>query len=66
MIHRDIKAANLLTKKVKHGDTEAVVIKLADFGVACTTFEDRSGEAAGSPYWSMAGGVAPPPLCGWG
>eukprot|EP00667_Euglena_gracilis_P001681 EG_transcript_1678 len=51
VIHRDIKAANLLTKKVKHGDTEAVVIKLADFGVACTTFEDRSGEAAGSPYW---------------
>eukprot|EP00668_Euglena_longa_P004604 GGOE01005374.1.p1 GENE.GGOE01005374.1~~GGOE01005374.1.p1 ORF type:complete len:1020 (+),score=355.41 GGOE01005374.1:53-3061(+) len=51
VIHRDIKAANLLTKKVKHGDTEAVIVKLADFGVACTTFEDRSGEAAGSPYW---------------
>ena len=47
VIHRDIKGANLLTKKV----ADTVLVKLADFGVACTTLENPGTEAAGSPYW---------------
>eukprot|EP00834_Sanchytrium_tribonematis_P006318 NODE_455_length_7230_cov_0.733277.p2 type:complete len:782 gc:universal NODE_455_length_7230_cov_0.733277:3839-6184(+) len=42
VIHRDIKAANLLTDKQG-------VVKLADFGIASTTNGDQ--EVAGSPYW---------------
>ena len=42
VIHRDIKAANLLTDK-------SGVVKLADFGIASTT--NGSQDVAGSPYW---------------
>eukprot|EP00835_Amoeboradix_gromovi_P005557 NODE_534_length_7054_cov_0.303666.p1 type:complete len:748 gc:universal NODE_534_length_7054_cov_0.303666:5432-3189(-) len=42
VIHRDIKAANLLTDKQG-------VVKLADFGIASTT--NGNQEVAGSPYW---------------
>jgi serine/threonine protein kinase len=49
VIHRDIKAANILTTKEGY-------IKLADFGVATETKrtgdEDSSDPVAGSPYWS--------------
>ena len=42
VIHRDIKAANLLTDKQG-------TVKLADFGIASTT--NGTQDVAGSPYW---------------
>jgi Ras GTPase-activating-like protein IQGAP2/3 len=45
VVHRDIKAANILT-------TKEGTVKLADFGVATLAKVDNSNEAAlGSPYW---------------
>ena len=45
VIHRDIKAANLLT-------TKDGTIKIADFGIAATTGSVDNMEALGTPYWS--------------
>ena len=45
VIHRDIKAANLLT-------TKDGTIKIADFGIAATTSSVDNMEALGTPYWS--------------
>ncbi|KAJ1679927.1 Protein kinase of the Mitotic Exit Network, partial [Spiromyces aspiralis] len=42
VIHRDIKAANLLS-------TKDGIVKLADFGVA--RFQEGHGTVVGSPYW---------------
>jgi serine/threonine protein kinase len=48
VIHRDIKAANILTNK----DGTA---KLADFGVAIKLQAgQKSNSVVGSPYWSMS------------
>ncbi|KAI8854771.1 hypothetical protein BC829DRAFT_379615 [Chytridium lagenaria] len=44
VIHRDIKAANILS--TKHG-----VVKLADFGVAAKISEAANPNVVGSPYW---------------
>lgn len=44
VIHRDIKAANILT-------TKSGVVKLADFGVASKLSEASAKNVAGSPYW---------------
>lgn len=47
VIHRDIKAANLLSTKEGH-------VKLGDFGVATNTADggDADNQVVGSPYWS--------------
>ncbi|KAI9364883.1 hypothetical protein DFJ73DRAFT_637988, partial [Zopfochytrium polystomum] len=44
VIHRDIKAANILT-------TKSGIVKLADFGVASKLADASSKNVAGSPYW---------------
>ena len=44
VIHRDIKAANILV-------TSEGVAKLADFGVAVRTSDNKDQDVVGSPYW---------------
>ena len=44
VIHRDIKAANILMTKT--GD-----VKVADFGIASTLSEAASSQTPGSPFW---------------
>jgi serine/threonine protein kinase len=45
VIHRDIKAANILT-------TKEGLIKLTDFGVSTLDQNASSTDVAGTPYWS--------------
>jgi serine/threonine protein kinase len=52
VIHRDLKASNIIL--VKEGDSDDLVVKILDFGIAKTEGEERitfSGRAVGSPMY---------------